>query len=428
MSRLATGNFISEVIEYDSFAKGKLNLIIASCGSGKTTAAFKTIPDHLKVSPHRSLILINTVSGEEEFVYNDLAYFFETKNSKEWDTPFQAPQDKPTVMTYALFGAKVKKQELHLEDYEYIVCDEVHVLNKYIGMSRGKLKKQYPQAMPWEINDMLQMTCYTYIALDSIYKVLKEESAWVFALTATPSQLYKYDLAKLGDIINEVRFSQQLRAYEILYSFEYTEIEPILRAVLPENRKRIFYFNTVKELNKYKNILLECGRQAEAIWSLNAATPMSEEALTTRDYVLSDHRLPPQVQDLLINSAYETAISIKDPLVKEMYIHTGNSDTREQARGRMRQDMEVVGYYNHERNKNEKSHQKLIDELKDYCAKIPDDYIGRKLTTEDKNELLRILNFPKKWPSLKKALEACGWEVIEKKNNDSRYTILKNGT
>jgi hypothetical protein len=195
--------------------------------------------------------------------------------------------------------------------------------------------------------------------------------------------------------------------------------------VLPENRKRIFYFNTVKELNKYKNILLECGRQAEAIWSLNAATPMSEEALTTRDYVLSDHRLPPQVQDLLINSAYETAISIKDPLVKEMYIHTGNSDTREQARGRMRQDMEVVGYYNHERNKNEKSHQKLIDELKDYCAKIPDNYIGRKLTTEDKNELLRILNFPKKWPSLKKALEACGWEVIEQRNNKTRYSIIQ---
>ena len=37
---MSEGNFISDVIEYDSFKLGKLNLIIASCGSGKTTAAY----------------------------------------------------------------------------------------------------------------------------------------------------------------------------------------------------------------------------------------------------------------------------------------------------------------------------------------------------------------------------------------------------
>ena len=417
---MSDGNFISDVIEYDSFKLGKLNLILASCGSGKTTAAFKTIPQYLKVQPHRSLILINTISGAEDFVNNDLAYFFDS----DWDAPFQTVPDKPTVMTYALFGAKCKTQELSPMDYDYIVCDELHVLNKYIAMSRGKLQKQYPQATPWEINDMLQMTCFTYIALEQIYQILKKQNTWVFALTATADQLYKYDLAKLGNIINEVQFSQKLHAYEILYSFEYAEIEPILRAVLPENRKRIFYFNTIKELNKYKTILIECGRKAEAIWSLSANTPMQPHAITTREYVLSDHRFPDDVQDLLINSAYETAISIKDPLVKEAYIHTSNKDTREQARGRMRQDMEVVGYYNINKKKDARKQEKLHNQLNEYCKLIPEEYFNTRLTTQTKEELNKLIDFPKKWTSLKKALINQGFKVEDKSTGDYRYSII----
>lgn len=417
---MSDGNFISDVIEYDSFKLGKLNLILASCGSGKTTAAFKTIPQYLKIQPHRSLILINTVSGAEDFVNNDLAYFFDS----DWDAPFQTVPDKPTVMTYALFGAKCKTQELSPMNYDYIVCDELHVLNKYIAMSRGKLQKQYPQATPWEINDMLQMTCFTYIALEQIYQILKKQNTWVFALTATADQLYKYDLAKLGNIINEVQFSQKLHAYEILYSFEYAEIEPILRAVLPENRKRIFYFNTIKELNKYKTILIECGRKAEAIWSLSANTPMQPHAITTREYVLSDHRFPDDVQDLLINSAYETAISIKDPLVKEAYIHTSNKDTREQARGRMRQDMEVVGYYNINKKKDTRKQEKLHNQLNEYCKLIPEEYFNTRLTTQTKEELIKLIGFPKKWTSLKKALINQGFKVEDKSTGDYRYSII----
>lgn len=96
--------FLSDAIIYESFQLGKLNLIVAPCGSGKTTAAFKTIPEYLKVEPRRSLILINTISGEEEFVQNDLAYHY-GYNGKEWDAHFLPQYDKPTVMTYALFGA-----------------------------------------------------------------------------------------------------------------------------------------------------------------------------------------------------------------------------------------------------------------------------------------------------------------------------------
>lgn len=349
-----------------------------------------------------------------------MAYFFDQAGKDEWTTVFTPQYDKPTTMTYALFGAKCKSQELQVTDYDYIVCDELHVLNKYIAMSRAQLKRQYPQAAPWEINDMLQMTCYTYIAIETIYTVLKEKKTWVFALTATPQQLYKYDLAKLGTIINEVQFSQKLHAYDILTKFEYAEIEPILRAVLPENRKRLFYFNTVKELNKYKQILIECGRQAEAIWSLSATTPMEQHALTTREYVLNEHRFPDDVQDLLINGAYETAISIKDPAVKEAYVHTSNADTRIQARNRLRQDLDIVGYYNINAHKQ----QKKKNEYMHYCEAIPAEYFEVPLDVAKKEELIARIAFPKKWTTLKKALIDYGCQVLDKTNGQKRYSII----
>lgn len=425
---MSDDNFISDSLVYSSFQLGSLNLINAPCGSGKTTAAFQTIPNYLNIEPRRSLILINSVSGAEEFVKNDLAYFFDY-NGKEWDSYFLPQYDKPTTMTYAAFGAKCKKQELDPHNYDYIVCDELHTLNKSIAIARTKLKKQYPQAAPWEINDMLQMTCFSYIAIENIQQLLKEKTTWIFALTATPGQLYKYDLAKLGEWIHEVQFSQKLRAYEILTQYEYSEIEPILRMMLPENRKRLFYFNTIKELNKYKKILIDCGRQAEAIWALGASPKMDQHALTTRDYILKEHRFPDDVQDLLINGAYETAISIKDPLVKESYIHTGNKDTQVQARNRLRQDLEIVGYYNSDKAKQQKKTQTRAEREQElynsYVDRIPDEYFNIKLTTELKQELIQLLGFPKKWPSLKKALMQRNYNVTEGNTGNYRYSIIE---
>ena len=425
MSEQENSVYLSDALNYESFQLGKLNLITAPCGSGKTTAAFNTIPDYLQISPARSLVLINTVSGAEEFVQDDLAYHY-GYSGKEWDSTFIPQHDKPTVLTYAMFGAQFKKGNIALEDYDYIVCDELHALNKYIGMARGKLKKSYPQALPWEINDMLQMTCFTYIALETIDKAIKDGKIWIFALTATPDQLYKYDLAKLGAMVNEVQYSQKLHAYEIFCKFEYAEIEPILRAVLPENRKRLFYFNTVKELNKYKQILLECGRAAESIWSLtNTDIPMEQENLTTRDFVLKEHRFPNGVQDLLINGAYETAISIKDPLVKEVYIHTGNEDTRIQAVNRLRQNIEIVGYYNKEKKRAILKSQKKEEQLKSSLQELPACYLNVPLFSEDKERLIKELNFPAKWPSLKKALGLQGYKIEDKNNGKQRYSIIK---
>ena len=326
-------------------------------------------------------------------------------------------------MTYAAFGSKIKKSEIRLKDWDMIVCDEIHNMIVPVRIARNKLQKQFPEALPWEINDMLKMTNYNYIAIEMVSEIARKGEKWVFGLTATPRNLQR--IAEFEGLINEVKFSQALRAYEIISSFDYTDIETILRAAIPDDRKRVFFFSTVKELKKYKEVLLEAGRQAEAIWSTNHEENMNSHQLSTRAYLLEEHKLPDDVQDLLFNSAYETALTIKDKGVKEMYIHTGNEDTRTQSRNRLRQDLEVVGYYDRNKAENQKRVARENNRGMDEQWNVPESYINVKLDKKKRDEMITEIGFPKKWTSFRKWLEGHGYRVEEKIiQGATYYTIL----
>jgi len=113
-------------------------------------------------------------------------------------------------------------------------------------------------------------------------------------------------------------------------------------------------------------------------------------------------------------------------MVKEGYIHTSNKDTRVQAVNRMRQNLEVVGYYNINAHKEHKKKEKEKVTLEDYCKNIPPEYFNQRLTTEMKEDLIILIDFPKKWTSLKKALINQGYEVIDGSTGAQRYSIIKN--
>lgn len=405
------GEFVSNALDYESFQLGQINLIVANCGSGKSTAVYKTIPEKLNTNVGRILVLIDTVAGKDTFIRDEVAQ------------PFGDFPIKPTIMTYAAFGSKIKKAEIRLKDWDMIVCDEIHNMIVPVRIARNKLQKQFPEALPWEINDMLKMTNYNYIAIEMVSEIARKGEKWVFGLTATPRNLQR--IAEFEGLINEVKFSQALRAYEIISSFDYTDIETILRAAIPDDRKRVFFFSTVKELKKYKEVLLEAGRQAEAIWSTNHEENMNAHQLSTRAYLLEEHKLPDDVQDLLFNSAYETAITIKDKGVKEMYIHTGNEDTRTQSRNRLRQDLEMVGYYDSKKAENQKRVVRENNRGMDEQWVVPESYINVKLDKKKRDEMITEIGFPKKWTSFRKWLEGHGYRVEEKIiQGATYYTIL----
>ena len=41
------GEYVSEALVYNSFEKGQINLVVADCGTGKSTAIYKTIPEKM---------------------------------------------------------------------------------------------------------------------------------------------------------------------------------------------------------------------------------------------------------------------------------------------------------------------------------------------------------------------------------------------
>ena len=411
------GEYVSEALVYNSFEKGQINLVVADCGTGKSTAVYKTIPERLSLSIGKILVLIDTTMGRDSFVRDELAQLYDKEGFLK---------EKPTIMTYAMFGSKVKRKDIRMEDYEMIVCDEIHSMIKPVSIARGKLKAQYPEAFPWEINDMLSMTCFNYIAIEKIRDMAKSGEKWVFGLTATPANVYK--IQQFDDLINEVKFSRALRAYEAISSYDYTDVEEILRQNIPDNRKRVFFFSTVNELQNSRQVLIAAGRSAEALWSLNHIMPMNEHQLYTREYLLENHKLPDDVQDLLFNSAYETAITIKDDSIKECYIHTANADTRVQARNRLRQDLDVIGYYDSSSAKNVKKAEKRKEERKSPNSGdvyvIPEEYLNIKLDKDMRDKLVEVIDFPKQWTSLKKWLSTNGYEIENKKIKGENFSII----
>ena len=394
--------YLSDDLVKEKFVQGTINLLQANCGSGKTTAAFKTIPALLDLDPNRGLYLIDTTAGEYEFVRMGYCNYYD-KVRFEYD--FSDKHDKPTVMTYAKFGSLIKQRQIAPSDYQYIVADEIHSLVTPIAISRGKLKKQFPQVYPWEINDMLKMTCFNYIAAEAIHDAAVNDNLWVFGLTATPQNLHY--IQAFNQIINEVKISQQLHAYEIITSFSYSQIEPILRKFIPDSTKQLFYFNTVTELVKYRGMLIESGRKAEALWSVNHIKEMDKHQLTTRDYLLNNYRLPDDVQDLLINAAYLTAINIKDESIKEVYVHDGNEIVRTQAVGRLRQDIPIVGFYDSKSRETQRANEIKKNQHDSETlnkAFVPKKFLDKPLFDKEKEELLKEIGYPFLFSTLKKNL------------------------
>lgn len=113
------GVFVSEALDYSSIKKGQINLIYSSCGSGKTTAIYKTIPQAIGIKTSKVLVLIDTTAGKDSFIKEGQA---EEYLNGEFISI------KPTIMTYASFGAKIKDFEMMLNDYDMIVCDEIHAM------------------------------------------------------------------------------------------------------------------------------------------------------------------------------------------------------------------------------------------------------------------------------------------------------------
>ena len=399
------GLHLSEALinERQQYQKGRLNLIVAQTGQGKTTAAINTIPKQLGVEPQRCLILIDTTMGEEEKIALDECQMWGEK------------LDKPYILNYQKFGAMVKRGELTAEMFDYICCDEIHNLIKYVRIDEANIWKRNPESAREVVCLILSRESFSYIAIDTLLHWTELKGIWWFGLTATADNLEKW--TRLKSYINEIQIQEQLIAYEVFQKYEYSDVHVLLRAN-PEVKRLIFVPKIEQGEQFAREIQENTNRKVVCLWSKRALKPMTNNQLGIVNHLQQNHKYPDDIDDIILTEAYATGWNLMDDNVQIVIVHSGNKDIQIQFPGRKRGDWQIQYNYNSQLAENDKrlarkqQTRELIAETK---WEIPQSYLGRKLTKEDKEQLIKEIGYPKKWTSLKKDVQ-------------DRYDIQQAGT
>ena len=143
---------------------------------------------------------------------------------------------------------------------------------------------------------------------------------------------------------------------------------------------------------------------------------MSDEQLRIRKIILETERIPPEIDLLFINAAYETSINIRNEDFNTMIIHNGCADVQVQVRGRLRHDIETLYIYD--------SDHRHISQY------FPAEYYNRPLFREDTAKIAAKMNLKNKdgrelkWSTIHGLLAKDGVTVTKQKRNGQRCWIL----
>ena len=380
------------VILFDEIQYGKLNIITAPCGSGKTTF----VEERLWTQAY----------------WGDLLYLIDTRNAleafkvrgeqKEYRGEIYYKHKGITAMTYGTFAMLcIYKPDEWLWDDEdaLIVCDELQSAIKW-----SKIKQEKGGINLHEV------------ALSELHKRIKT-GARIVAITATPSNIKK---AFEHEYVN-MPIHGKLKHYRAEQKLHFRSLKEIIPQ-LPVDKRGIIYTPQICQFFEIRTELTKRGIVADGFWSINNMDHnMSEEELEIRKSVVLKGIVPDHIQVLLINAASETGINITSP-VDYVVVNDSNPDTQIQAVGRVRHDLETV-------------YLRDLDSRK--FTYIPHYYIdkkwlNRRLYAEDKEALCRELIIVDergrryKWPNIRKTLIFSDFKVTDKRDKDGRrYSVIE---
>ena len=329
------GARLYQLIDYSSFDPQKLNMIEAPCGSGKTTFVLEhLINDYC--DPRRSVYLIDTVAGMEKLLKHENCRrynrdFMDAVEYFLWD-----PDKKITVMTYALFGTLCTHYEGWFENLDTIVCDEMHKLVEMMKWEESSDTEHSQKA--WDV----LMTC-----------IASEHLPSIIAMSATPNAVYRKMGAKpkqnptTGKVqyahpqLNIVPLTGKPMRYNVRQVIPYNNLTMLCNE-LPLDKKGIIYASQISVINRCADLLCARGLRVMGIWSTHNTThKLTAEQKRVRTSVIQNEAIPDNIDVLLINKSFETCLNIKSH-IDYMVIHTTHNDTKIQARGRFRDDLDTL--------------------------------------------------------------------------------------
>lgn len=385
---------LSELVDSSTLQKGRLNVIKAPTGSGKTYFALHHIPSLVEDAVHNVVYLIDTINGKEQIVrnYNAISEYYGWSRDVEEGGMWFEPNSHIVVLTYAKFGAIYMRHPDFYEKFSYIICDELHSL----------LKFQHFSAQP----------NYHSIARMALELAVKQETGIVVALTATPDTIKKEFNAPSEEIPID---QKELIQYEVRETVGYTDLNAILSRV-DTNAVGLCYVSRITQMLSFERQAKEAGFSPVCIWSVNNTDyRMSEEQLEVRRSILEDWTIPPQYNLLIINSSSETSLKIKSP-VDYVVVHSSNPDTQIQVRGRVNSDLQTL----------------YLPTVGVPAISVPDEFIGKKLFAQDKQALIEALdlrdprnNRRRRWPTIRENLIDNDYQLTEGRSGNLRYVIIE---
>lgn len=393
-------SFLSQegIINLKDIQHGKLNIIDAPCGCGKTTFVEKKL--------------------WQEAYWGDLLYLIDSKNAldafkqrgeeKEYHGKIYYKHRGITAMTYATFAALCiyKSNEWLWNDKDsLIVCDELQSAIKWSRIKNGEEDFWYRR------DNNLHKT-----ALEELHERIKI-GARVVAITATPDSVRK----EFKDECVDVPIHGVLKRYHANHTYTFQNLSSLVTA-LPTEKRGVIYTPHVKQMHSVQEQLEKRGIKAVGFWSENNFDhEMDDEEWDTRDSVILKGIIPDHVQVLLINAASETGINITSP-VDYVVVNDSNPDTQIQAVGRIRHDVDTV----YLRDYNSQNYTYITHE------RLAGKWLDRRLYEEDKRVLCEELNIRDergrlyKWPNVKKSLRFSDFKVTDKQEkNGRRYSIIE---
>ena len=386
--------YLSELVDCSALQKGKLNIIKAPTGSGKTYFALHHIPTLTKDAIHEVVYLIDTINGKEQIVrnYNAVSEHYKWSKEVEEGGMWFEPDNHVVILTYAKFGYLFTKYLDFYKKFRYIICDELHSLLKFQHFSRT------PN--------------YHSVARGALELAVKDSRATVIALTATPATIKEGFNAQTVEIPID---QKELKQYEVKETVGYTNLDSVLSRV-ESGTVGLCYMGRIRSMIDFERKARESGFSPVCIWSINNADhKMTEEQLEVRRSILENWVIPPQYDLLIINSSSETSLKIKSP-VDYVIVHSDNPDTQIQVRGRVNGDLQTL----------------YLPTEGIPMVIVPTEFLGKRLFRADKDALLKAMdlrnpanNRPYGWPTAKTILIDNDYTITEGRYQNQRYAIIE---
>lgn len=339
---------------------------------------------------NNSLVISPTGSGKTHFIFNELIkngrylYLCDNENLKtvieEKERTFSNRKViegfdyfSVEVMCYKEFGREVRYSNDIVNQYETIVCDEIHNLIDYqtfnndVDLSHAikELFKEYDRTK------IVYFTATPYYlkVLEKKYPALTEILAVIDFSKNKEIRRYINKREAYINHLTQVQF--QLDEYK--QSFDYANLKCLIFT------REITAMKTLEEMCKSRNLEPIC------IWSRNnQVMEMNLEQLRVRDYLLKNGALPEPYNVLIINRALETGINITDKDMNLAIVNTTNLTQQIQVRGRIRHDIDLLVV----RTKDQK--------LPDVKIELEEKYLDVWLIKEEVIEIIVSMNLKNK--------------------------------